>query len=536
MTKSYAKPQIANIINFIRGVEPREEIDLVKPVKKQLELLEKFDMSGTFLMQYDALINSEFTELLSLYSGRIEIGGWLEIVKPMCDAAGIKWRGREGFDWDWHANVGFTVGYTKKERTLLADVFMEKFKEVWGFYPLSVGSWIIDAHTLGHISDKYNIVASCNCKDQWGTDGYTLWGGYYNQAYYPSRNNVFCPAQSSKAQIPVPIFRMLGSDPIYQYDLGLDLESGNSACQKVVTLEPVYSGIEGGGGVPDWVDWFFKENYNGLCLSFGYAQIGQENSFGWDAMSTGLIYQLEKLSELSKRGLVKVETLAESGKWFKDTFETTPPSAVVALSDWKNRGVQSIWYNSKNYRINFLCSDQNIRIRDIHFFNEQYSERYEDEICLQPLLIYDNLPIVDGNRWSGKGILAGLYPVDPNGKAIEFIKLDVTENYEILVLDFSLKQGGHLICKCTPEKVEWIFPEAGFGFNLKANKLPLVDSLRADEDTLNYCYRGFDYKVTFVRAKIIEKREIELVNFSIKAQGKNLAVGFGGRSNVELVF
>lgn len=83
-------------------------------------------------------------------------------------------------------------------------------------------------------------MASCNCKDQYGTDGYTLWGGYWNQAYYPSRLNGYMPAQTQEGQIPVPVFRMLGSDPIYQYDTGL----GHSI-QGVITLEPVYGDAGG---------------------------------------------------------------------------------------------------------------------------------------------------------------------------------------------------------------------------------------------------------------------------------------------------
>ena len=43
------------------------------------------------------------------------------------------------------------------------------------------------------------------------------------------------PAQTKEGQIPVPVFRMLGSDPIYQYDTSL----GESA-QGVITLEPVW--------------------------------------------------------------------------------------------------------------------------------------------------------------------------------------------------------------------------------------------------------------------------------------------------------
>ena len=50
---------------------------------------------------------------------------------------------------------------------------------------------------------------------------------------------MFCPAQTAENQIPVPVFRMLGSDPIYQYDFGLQQEDSllPSEDQGVVTLE-----------------------------------------------------------------------------------------------------------------------------------------------------------------------------------------------------------------------------------------------------------------------------------------------------------
>ena len=89
-------------------------------------------------------------------------------------AAGIKWRGEHS--WVSHANIAFSTGYTKEERERLVDVYMAKFKEIFGTYPKSIGSWFIDAHTLGYMYDKYKIVASCNCKDQVGTDGYTMGG------------------------------------------------------------------------------------------------------------------------------------------------------------------------------------------------------------------------------------------------------------------------------------------------------------------------------------------------------------------------
>lgn len=158
------RPSIVNVINFIRGIEPREKTDLYEPVENQLELLERYRMKGMFLLQYDALTDPRFVEMLR--GPPHEIGCWLKIVEPMCAAAGIPWRGR--VPWDWHSDVGFSVGYLPEERERLADVLLEKFRELFGESPRSVGLWMIDAHTLAYLERRYGIAASCNCKDQWG--------------------------------------------------------------------------------------------------------------------------------------------------------------------------------------------------------------------------------------------------------------------------------------------------------------------------------------------------------------------------------
>lgn len=403
------KRQIVNIVNFIRAVEPRpgRNIDLTKPVKEQIVLLKRHGLKGTFLLQYDALIDPVFTSLMGETDEQMtEIGVWLEIVEPLAVKAGIPWRGR--YSWDWHAHCGFTVGYTLAERASLIDTVMDDFYRVFHRYPQSVGSWSLDAHSICYLEKKYSIDAICICKDQWGTDGYNLWGGYYNQGYYPSRNNYFCPAQTKEEQIHVPVFRMLGSDPIYQYDAGMNPDSGAAARQPVITLEPICHKL--GGGVAAWTDWYFRENFSGNCLSFGYTQVGQENSFGWDRMSRGLIYQFELLEKQQNEGKLAVETLGETGRLFKGAYQTTPASVVAALSDPVAGGHRSVWYSSKHYRINLYAEHSRFWIRDIHLFCEDYRERYWDEVCTGEQLQFDNLPVMDGNRWSGSGIRAGFYP------------------------------------------------------------------------------------------------------------------------------
>ena len=288
------KRQIVNIVNFIRAVEPRLPMDLETPVKEQISLLKKHNLKATFLLQYDALIMPFYQNILrELDTNQFEIGVWYEIVEPQALAAGIPWRGR--YSWDWHTDTGFSVGYTKKEREKLVDVLFEKFYEVFGCYPKTFGSWLFDSHTVAYANDKYGIDALMNCKEQFGTDGYTLWGGYYGQGYYPNRENVFLPAVNKENMLNVPLFRMLGSDPVYQYDYKLSENAESYTRQDVISLEPVYPGC---GGNPKWIDWYMKENFNGDCLSFGYAQAGQENSFGWSKMKDGLNYQFPLFEKL----------------------------------------------------------------------------------------------------------------------------------------------------------------------------------------------------------------------------------------------
>jgi hypothetical protein len=398
-----AQPRIVNIVNFIRLLEPRDPAIttdvLYQTVVKQVDLMQHYHLGGTFLLQYDALMDKRYQVLLkSLPADIFEIGGWLEIPQPLVEKAGLKWRGR--YPWDWHADVGFTTGYTPAEREKLIDVYMHDFKTIFGYYPKSVACWFIDAHSLYYLYQKYHIVASANCKDQYGTDGYTLWGGYWNQAYYPSIQNAYMPAQHADKQIPVPVFRMLGSDPIRQYDDALQQQR-----QGVVTLEPVYPKA---GGNAAWIDWFFRQFTESPVLGFAYTQAGQENSFTWKSMQKGLELQLPVIKKLQDQGKIKVETLAASGKCFKDKYPVTPSTSIAALEDLPGGTKKTIWYNSRFYRTNLLWDSTSLRFRDIHLFNENLVSAYKDKPVTGNECRYFTLPFVDGYVWSSKTKLAGL--------------------------------------------------------------------------------------------------------------------------------
>ena len=408
------KPKIVNIVNFIRLLEPRDsaitEDVLFQTVVKQVEIMQKYKLGGTFLLQYDALLDSRYQNLLkNLPDSSFEIGGWWEIPQPLVENAGLKWRGR--YPWDWHADVGFSTGYTPVEREKLVDVYMNDFKKIFGYYPKSVGSWFIDAHTLNYMYQKYGIIASCNCKDQLGTDGYTMWGGYWNQAYYPSQKNAYMPAQNEENQIPVPIFRMLGSDPVRQYDNGIGFKH-----QGVITLEPVYPKA---GGDSTWVNWYLKEFVGGECMEYAYTQAGQENSFIWSSVEKGFEIQMPLIAQLRDQSKVKVETLAQSGKWFKEHYKVTPATSVTVNEDLEGSDLKTVWFNSRFYRTNILWEKGTLRFRDIHLFDENLPSRYLTEKVTSNECSFFTLPFVDGHQWSSSNETAGLrLKVQLNGNEV----------------------------------------------------------------------------------------------------------------------
>ena len=455
-----------------------------------------------------------------------EIGAWWEITEPHVKKAGIQWRGR--YPWDWHAHVGFATGYTPQERERLVDVFMEEFRSIFGYYPASVGSWFIDAHTLAYMYDRYNIVASCNCKDQVGTDGYTLWGGYWNQAYYPSRLNAYMPAQTEEGQIPVPVFRMLGSDPIYQYYSGI-----GDASQGVLTLEPVYTDAGGGGGVRKWIDWFLPAMAESESLTFNYVQAGQENSFGWKSMKKGLKMQMPVFRKLTDEGAFRVETLSESGRWFKENYPVTPVSSVTVSDDFLNVGKSAVWYDSRYYRAGLYWAGTELIIRDIHMFDENIESDYLRKPLTTTYCEYLTPPFVDGFFWSSQTELAGLrlvtFKADGTTEVIPVKSHEYVESAEDVL---------SVLCGTDYGQFELIFnedamtvsfaPAAGseqlkwaleFNAYVKDN-LPFT---KITDKAISASYKGYDYNVRLTEGKFIQKSS-DFANWQILPQNGRLVL------------
>ena len=480
--------KIANVINFARSVEPRTDDDgyLLPTLEKELALCREHGFRSTVLLQYDALIRPDYQTLVKRYE-EAEPGLWLEVVKPLAEEAEVPFGGR--YVWDWTNGVNYLSQYTEEERRRLLDAAFAGFYRAFGYYPKTVGAWTLDSVSLAYMAERFGLDAACICRDQYGTDYTTLWGGVYNGGYYPCKNNLLCPAATGGEQINVPVFRMLGPDPIYQYDMGL---GEPERPQGVCTLEPVYAE---GGGCETWVRWYLKENYNDKCLSHAYAQFGQENSFGWEEIKQGLPMQLRLLEEAVKQGEIELMTLAESGRWYREQYQTTAPVAMCTDSSWKGDGTKSVWYASRYYRANLLQRDGAVWFRDIQLFDEAYRSGTAAGTGAMKETGFFNLPLIDGFRFSKDGVRAGLF-LKKDGDILPTETLVSAAVGETQIL----AKAGAFGARFTEDAICLTLPE-GSVLAFVAADVPWLPYREAEEKTLRLSFSAFgseeyDYAVS----------------------------------------
>ncbi len=420
-----------NLVNFVRGCEPRKQNwDLYTPVVEEIAINRAAGFRSTFLLQHDAMLREDFRTLFLKERGEdLELGVWLEMGRPLTEAVGIEWRGRPGYDWDWYVNPGFLPAYTLSQREALIDEVFRLFREIFGSYPRVAGSWLLDAHSMEYMSDKYGMDAFVICREQYAVDAYTLWGGYYSGGYYPSRSNMLCPAQHEQTQINTPVFRMLGIDPIYGYDE----EKHNPRLGGCYTMEPFWPS----GKNREVMEWYLDSYYTNPALSGSYATTGQENSFDWRLVKEGYQLQIDLLRHYEREGKLCVETLGETGRSFKKRFETTPASALSAFTDWSEQGIQSVWFSSRNYRANLFLKNGQLIFRDLQKFDDSVEEEHLKTPCTAWQACYGNLPIMDNRMWSTSEKEASLAFDSP----VASIEADDASNDHTLVLQLRFADG-----------------------------------------------------------------------------------------------
>ncbi|MBS1875798.1 MAG: hypothetical protein JSU00_21465 [Acidobacteria bacterium] len=502
---SNAALRAVNIMNFIRAEEPREKMDLIEPVREQMALIRAHRFPATWLLQYDALVEGPFVEFLrSQAPPEHEMGVWFEMNRRICDDAGIAWRGRPDWEWDYHVPVAYPIGYTPDERRRLADTAMATFQRVFGRPAKSVASWNLDAITCAHLADHHHVDAFANCRDQLATDGFTIWGSPI-AAYYPSRRNAWSPAVDAKNQIPTPMFRLLGQDPVYYYDKTLSYPD---------TMEPVWAT----GQSETFVRRFFEMIAKSPTQRVAYAQLGQENSFGWAAMRKAYPMQMERL-EGARRGTdLIVETMGETGRRFQRAFRLTPPQAQVMLENPfgdRQPPQRTVWYQSRYYRANLHFRGGEFYLRDLHVYADGYPQPYLTETVRQHGIEQRLLAAMDGYHWSDGAVRAGgrFERVDADGRATPLAAsgpVSATESAAGLRTTVPLATGGRFVVTFREREIELalidVQPKSRLSLEFVwAAGRSAFESVSANR--LSYRFRDFAYSIGVANGVVSASRD-----------------------------
>lgn len=369
------------VINQIRGDEvccQPGNLDLINAVKNKINIKE---IPIGWALRFDVLKNKIFLDNLSDLG---EFGLLLEVTPNLAKESGVVYKGREdGSDW-YFAKNAFLVGYTPEERKKIIDTLFNDFKKEFGYYPSFTVSWMIDAWSLSYIDKTYNIKLHEITREQYETDSYTLYGGIFNQPYYPSKDHPMIPADSPKNKLNLIIVRQTISDLIQNY--GSQKAYFTSQPNDYLTS-------------PDKLNFsYFKsllDNTINQKSGNNFALLGFENSFSWEKYGNEYIKQLELVNEYQKEGKIKlfkpsdfyyeyVRNYSENKPfYFKKSFSTNSESGVL-------------WYFGKSYRARIIIRDKKIILDDLRSFIA--TDPYKDDPATSDYAYWIVPYLIDGSQ------------------------------------------------------------------------------------------------------------------------------------------
>jgi len=125
----------------------------------QYSEVKKRNLAATWLLTYDVISDSKVVSVTREMDKSQELGLFFEITPKIASAAGVIYNKTDS----WHrANSVFLSGYSQKDRRELIDTIFGKFKDIYGYYPVSVGAWWIDSYSLEYMKNKYGEIVVPN--------------------------------------------------------------------------------------------------------------------------------------------------------------------------------------------------------------------------------------------------------------------------------------------------------------------------------------------------------------------------------------
>lgn len=381
-----AIPAFAEGNSFITIVNPVRVStytkDLALNMGIQYDALNQRKLPATWLLTYDTLLKPDVINLVQTFNKNQELGLFLEVTPVFSKAAGVKYN----LTGNWYrATSLFLSGYLQDDRKKLIDTVFESFKEKFGYYPKSVGSWWTDAYSLQYMRNKYGITGVLGVSDQYNLDGYQIWGTPYGAPYYPSKINAALPAPSQSEKIDVVTFRWAARDPLNGYISPGKEESSLYSVQDYNRL-----GLDDSYYKTLVNDYSTKNEFN----EFGQITIGLESDYSPVAYTGQYSKWLEIVKEQQDLG-TKVTNMQGFSEWYMEKFPKTTPQQIIYGGDYLGTDKKIYWVNNNLYRIGLLYSPNSSisSLIDFRSYFENFMEPFYEAPNKQYYLSI-NLPFI----------------------------------------------------------------------------------------------------------------------------------------------
>jgi len=200
--------------DLTRGAVIQESLDIFRT---QQQVAHDNGLRTTIQMTYASLFNEEAVAIAQEHHARYgdEIGS--TFLGLQCQEFRDRFRSKELAIWL----------FSMEDKVRIVDEVLGKYRQVFGFYPTSTGSYFMDAELVNYIKQQYPMikVAVATCweegpKAYWNANNswYTLLDGGPWNPWIPSKRNIHCPASDEEDDIGIVAIPHLSRDLMAVFD------------------------------------------------------------------------------------------------------------------------------------------------------------------------------------------------------------------------------------------------------------------------------------------------------------------------------
>src|SRR3989338_2340226 len=358
-----------NVNSFITIVNPVRISSYTENPAKSLMAeygeIRKRDMSATWLLTFDAVMDSSVGEIVSAMNEKQELGIFLEVTENFSKNSGVLYNKTDG--WQRATSV-FLTGYSQDDRRKLIDRVFSEFKKNFGYYPKSVGAWWVDSYSLSYMKDRYKITGVLGISDQYDLDGYSVWGTPWSTPFYPSALHAGIPSNDISRKIDIVTFRWAARDPLNGY------ASPNDRQASLYSSQDYHVAGQSAAYLDNLIELYsVRKDYN----DFAHLTIGSEADYSPETYVGAYARHLDLVSEYQQKG-VRIATMKDFSEWYRKTFPRLSPLHVIESKDLLGTDSRSFWIQGNSYRIGFVynSSSRKTRIVDLRIYQNNFMEPF----------------------------------------------------------------------------------------------------------------------------------------------------------------